>query len=113
MSVLNVEVARRHRLRAEAVEQRDLRAAGDAQVGVLQRLLLLRWLRDDFDALGVKHADVVPAAVEHLHAQHEMLALVGVGDEQRFGRAVLLAVVEVELLHVVVRVADSDEGTKL
>lgn len=55
----------------------------------------------------------MPAAIEHLYAQHKVLSLVGVGDEEGLGGAVLLAVVEVELLHVVVRVADPDEGTEL
>jgi len=81
-------------------------------IGILERLLLLGWLRDDFDAFAVENADVVSVAVEHFHREHKVLALVRVGDEKRLGRAVLLAV-EVELLHVLVRVADADERAQL
>lgn len=111
--VLDVQIARGHRLRAQPVEEGHLRPAGDAQVGVLQRLLLLGRLRNNFDALAVEHADVVSRPVEHLHRQHEVLPLVGVGYVQSFGGAVLFAVVEVQLLHVVVGVPYADEGAEL
>ena len=52
-------------------------------------------------------------SVEHLYAQHKVFPFVGVGDEEGFGGAILFAVVEVQLLHVVVRIADADEGAEL
>lgn len=59
-------------------------------IGVLQRLLLLRGLRDDFDASTVEDADVLSVSVEHLHLQHEVLSLVRVRDVQRLRRSVHL-----------------------
>ena len=59
-------------------------------VCVLETLLLLRRLRDHFDAFAVEHADVGSVAVEHLEREHEVLPLVRVADEQRLGRAVVL-----------------------
>ena len=59
-------------------------------IGVLERLLLLGRLGDDLDALAEEDADVLVVAVEHLHRQHEVLALVRVGDVQRLRRAVAL-----------------------
>lgn len=52
-------------------------------------------------------------AVEHFHRQHKVFALIGIGDEQRFGGAILFAVVQVQLLHILVGVADPDEGAQL
>jgi len=54
----------------------------------------------------------VAVSVEHFHREHKVLPLVRVGDEEGFGRAVLFPV-EVELLHVLVRVADADERAQL
>ena len=57
---------------------------------VLKALLLLAGLGDHFDFLGVEDADVGAVSVEHLQVEHEVLALVRVGDEQGLGRAVVL-----------------------
>lgn len=51
--------------------------------------------------------------IEHLDGQHEVFSLVRVGYVKGLGGTVLLAVVEVELLHVLVGVADADEGAQL
>ena len=59
-------------------------------IGVFERLLLLGRFGDDFDAFAVEDADVLAVAVEHLDRQHEVLPLVRVGDEQRFGSTVTL-----------------------
>lgn len=111
--VLDVQITGGDRLRAEPVEQRDFGTGRDAQVGVLERLFLFGGFRDDFDSFAVEHADVVSGAVEHFYGEHEVFALVRVGYVEGFRGAVLLAVVEVELLHVLVRVADADEGAEL
>lgn len=52
-------------------------------------------------------------SVEHLYAQHKVFPLVGVGDEESFGSAILFSIVEVQLLHVVVGIADANEGAQL
>ena len=57
---------------------------------VLKALLLLAGLGDHFDFLGVEDADVGAVSVEHLQVEHEVLALVRVGDEQGLGSAVVL-----------------------
>lgn len=112
VSILHMQVTRRHRLRAQAIEQRHIGAARYAQVGIFQRLLLLRWLRYDFNAFRIEHADVVSIAVEHLHRQHKMFALIRIGNEQRLGRAILFAI-QIELLHILIRTTDADEGAQL
>lgn len=61
----------------------------------------------------MKHADIVSIAIEQFHRQHEMFSFVGVGNEQRFGRTVLLAIVQVQLLHVLIRIADADKRAQL
>ena len=60
----------------------------------------------------MKDADVAAVAVEHLEGQLEMLPLITVTDEEGLGGTVVPPV-EVELLHVQVRVADPDEGAQL
>ena len=112
VAVLDVQVSRAHRLRSETVEQRNLRPGRNAQVRVLQTLLLLRRLRDHFYPMGMKDADVRSVAVEHLEAEHEVFPLVTVADEEGLGGAVVLPV-EVELLHLLVGVADANEGAQL
>ena len=112
VAVLDVQVSRAHRLRSETVEQRNLRPGRNAQVRVFQALLLLRRLRDHFYPVGMKDADVRPVAVEHLEAEHEVFPLVTVADEEGLGGAVVLPV-EVQLLHLLVGVADADEGAQL
>ena len=67
-----------------------LGTSGRLTVGVFERLLLLGRLGDDLDALAVEDADVLAVAVEHLHRQHKVFALVRVGDEERLGRAIAL-----------------------
>ena len=56
--------------------------------------------------------DVGAVPVEHLQREHEVLPLVRVRYEERLRGAVVLPI-EVELLHVLVRVADADEGAEL
>ena len=63
--VLHMEVASADCLGAQPVEQRHLRPGRDAEVSVLQTLLLLRRLRDHFDALRMEDADVTSISVEH------------------------------------------------
>lgn len=53
------------------------------------------------------------AAVEHLHRQHEVFPLVRVRNVKCLGGAILFAVVQIELLHVLVGVADTNKGAKL
>lgn len=113
IAVLHVKIARADCLRSQSIEKCHLRAAGDAQVCVLQGLLLLGRLRDHLDTLALKHADVVAAAVEHFHREHKVLALVRVGDVESLCRAVLLAVVQIQLLHILIRIADADESAQL
>lgn len=113
MSVLHMQIPSRDRLRPQPIEKRHFGTARDAQIRVLQRLLLLGRLRYHLDSLAVEHADVVPGPVKHLHRQHKVFPLVRVGYEQRLGRTVLLPVVQVQLLHVLVRVADADERAQL
>lgn len=112
MSILYMQVTRRHRLRAQSIEQRHIGAARYAQIGIFQRLLLLRWFRYDFNAFRIEHADVVTIAVEHFHREHKMLTLIGIGNEQRLGRAILFAI-QIELLHILIRTADANEGAQL
>lgn len=52
------------------------RANSIRTIRVLQRLLLLRGLRDDLDQLAVEGADLLPIAEEELQDQAEMLALI-------------------------------------
>lgn len=51
--------------------------------------------------------------IEHLDGQHKVFSFVGVRYVEGLSGAVLLAIVEVKLLHVLVGVADADEGTQL
>lgn len=116
--IVHVQVTRADRLRTKSVEEGHFGPAGDAHcpaiiskkenvshhalrtsqkkikggltVGIFQRLLLFGRLRNDFDPLAVEHADILAVAVEHFHRQHEMFALVRVGDEERLGRAITL-----------------------
>jgi len=113
VALLHVQVPSAHRLRPEPVEQRHFRAAGDAQIRVLQRLLLLRRFRYHLDALAVERADVVADVIEHSHHQHEVLPFVRVRDEQRFRGAILFAVVEVQRLQLLVGAPDTDERAHL
>jgi len=76
ITILHVKITRADRLRAQSIEKRHFRATGDAQVRVLQGLLLLGRLRDHLDTLAKEHANVVPATVEHLDGEHKVLALV-------------------------------------
>ena len=112
VAVLDVQVSRAHRLRSESVEQRNLRPGRDAQVRVLQTLFFLRRLRDHFYPVGMKDANVCSVSIEHLEAEHEVFPLVTVADEEGLGGAVVFAV-EVELLHLLVRVADANECAQL
>lgn len=112
VSVLHMQIAGRDSLGAQAIEERHIGAAGYAQVGILERLLLLGRLRDDLNALRVEHANVVAIAIEHFHRQHEMLPFVRVGYEERLGRTVLFAI-EIQLLHVLVTAADANECAQL
>ena len=59
-------------------------------VSVLKRLLLLGGLGDHLDALAEEDSDVGAVAVEHLHRQHEVFALVRVADVQRLSGAEVL-----------------------
>lgn len=55
----------------------------------------------------------MPVSIEHLHGQHEVFPLIGVRYVQGLSGAVLLAIVKVQLLHVLVGVADANEGAQL
>jgi hypothetical protein len=112
--IVHVQVTSADRLRAESIEQGHFGPAGDAHweflyrqmlnqsrtgkkiriksltIGVLERLLLLGRFGNDFNPLAVEDADILAVAVKHFHRQHEMLALVRVGNEQRLGRAITL-----------------------
>ena len=59
-------------------------------VSILQGLLLLGGLGDDLDALAEEDPDVSAVPVEHLHRQHEVLALVRIADVQRLSGAEVL-----------------------
>ena len=59
-------------------------------VCILERLFLLGRFRDDFDALRSELTNLLFVSVKHLDAQHEVLALVRVRDEQGLRRAVAL-----------------------
>lgn len=73
---------------------KKIKGGGGLTVGIFQRLLLFGRLRNDFDPLAVEHADILAVAVEHFHRQHEMFALVRVGDEERLGRAITLFLIQ-------------------
>jgi len=113
IALFNVQVPRAHRLRPQPVEERHLRPARDTQVRVLQRLFLLRRFRYDLDPLAVERADVVADVVKHPDHQHEVLPFVRVRDEQRFGGAILLSVVQVQRLQLLIGAADTDERAHL
>lgn len=113
MTILNVEVACGHSLRSQSIEESYFRPARYAQIRVFKRLLFLRWFWDDFDSLRVEHSDVVTVSVEHFYAQHKMFPFVRVRYEERLRSAILFPVVQIQLLHVVVWVSDSNEGTEL
>lgn len=112
MSVLYMQIAGRNGLGAQAIEERHIGAAGYAQVGILERLLLLGRLRDDLDAFRIEHTNVVAIAIEHFNRQHEMLPLVRVGYEECLGRTVLLAI-EIQLLHVLVTAPNPNKCAQL
>lgn len=42
------------------------------------------------------------ASIKHLYAQHKVLSLIGVRDEKGLGGAILLPIIQIQLLHVVV-----------
>lgn len=81
VAVFDVKVSSWDGLRAESIEEGNFGAAGDAQIGIFQRLLFLWRLWDNFDSFRVEHADIVSTSVEHLYAQHKVFPFVGVGYE--------------------------------
>lgn len=112
VSVLDMQIAGRNCLGAQAIEERHIGTAGYTQIGILERLLLLGRLRDDLDAFRIEHTNVVAIAIEHFHRQHEMLPLVRVGYEECLGRTVLFAI-EIQLLHVLVTATDANKCAQL
>lgn len=113
MSIFHMQIARRHRLRSQSIEKCYVRSTGYAEVGIFQRLLLLRRLRNHLYPLRVEQSDVVAIAIEHFHRQHEVLPFVRIRNEQRFRRTILFAIVQVQLLHIVLRITDANECTQL
>jgi len=61
-------------------------------VCVLERLFLLAWFRDDFDASTRERAQVSSVAVQTADGQREVLALVRVRYVQRLRRTIVLKV---------------------
>ena len=80
----------------------------------------------------MEDANVLAVAVKHFHRKHKVFAFVRIGDEKGLCGAITLSrrkklkrlqqwgeemktyfAVEVELLHILIRVADTDESAQL
>ena len=60
----------------------------------------------------MEHANFVSIGVEHFEGEHEVFSLITIRYEEGLGRAVV-ATVEVQLLHLLVRVSNSNKSTEL
>lgn len=51
--------------------------------------------------------------VEHFNREHKVFSFIRIRNIQSLGGTILLAIVQVQLLHVLIGVADADEGAQL
>ena len=66
----------------------------------------------NLNSLGLEESNVITGSVKHLDGEHEVFTFVRVRDEQSLGRGVM-ASLQVELLHLLIRLTDPDKGTSL
>ena len=61
----------------------------------------------------MEHTDIMSATIKHFHRKHKMLPLIRVRNVKCLCRAILFTIVQVELLHVLVGITDSDKRAQL